>query len=131
MNGSFDEASIQQSIINVLDSFGIKVDEEFKKTVEKEFEEKYMYFKTYNYPPIEDIVNAGYENFQKIGIFGQRFYNFHELKTPKALLGDDSEFPCFSNFIKTFSPHIHKRHLLNATHAVEKTFDIMYSNQYV
>ena len=130
-NGNFDEKSIQQSIINVLNSFGIEIDEKFIGTVEKDYEDKYAYFKTYNYQPIEDIMKAGYDNFKEIGIFGQRFYNFHELKTPKALLGDDSEFPCFTNFIKTFSPQIHKNHLLDVTHAVEKTFEIMHGKESV
>jgi hypothetical protein len=128
-NGDFDEKSIQQSIINVLNSFGIEINEKFIGTVEKDYEDKYTYFETYNYQPIEDIMKAGYDNFKEIGIFGQKFYNFHELKTPKALLGDDSEFPCFTNFIKTFSPQIHKKHLLDVTHAVEKTFEIMHGKE--
>ena len=130
-NKNYDEKSIQQSIINVLDSFGIQIDEIFIKTVEQDYQNKYEYFTTYNYQPIEDIMEAGYENFKKIGIFGQRFYNFQELKTPKALLGDDSEFPCFTNFIKTFSPKQHKSHLLDVTHAVETTFEIMHGKENV
>ena len=119
-----DDESIKEVIINILKSLNIDFNQEFRDAIQEEYNEYSIYFETYDYPPIENIITAGKNNFNLIGIFGKRLYDFHSLETPKALLGDNSEFPCFKNFIKTFSPLRQKEHLAKATYAVNKTFKI-------
>lgn len=122
-----NDESIQEAIVNILKSFKINFNKEFKDTVQEEYNEYSSYFEKYNYPPIEYIITAGKNNFNSLGIFGKQLYDFHSLETPKALLGDNSEFPCFKNFIKTFSPLIQKKHLSKATHAVNETFKMTFN----
>ncbi len=120
------EESIKEVIINILKSLNIDYNQDFLDAIQEEYNEYSIYFETYNYPPIEDIVTAGKSNFNSLGIFGKQLYDFHSLETPKALLGDNNEFPCFKNFIKTFSPLRQKEHLSKATYAVNETFKMIF-----
>lgn len=122
-----DDESIKEVIINILKSLNIDYNQDFLDAIQEEYNEYSIYFETYNYPPIEDIVAAGKSNFNSLGIFGKQLYDFHSLETPKALLGDNSEFPCFENIIKIFSPLIQKEHLSKATYAVNDTFKMIFN----
>ena len=122
-----NNVSIENSIINILVSMNINVDKEFKDSIIEEYNQYSKYFKTYNYPPIEDLITAGENNFHSLGLFGQKFYDFNSLNVPKALLGDNSEFSPFINSIKTFSPLIQKEHLSKTTNAVNESFKFLHN----
>lgn len=121
-----NDNSIKEAIKSICITLSVDVDHIFESAVEDEFKNYYDYFKTYDYEPIELLVEAGFNNFKSIGIYGQSFYDFHTLETPKALLGDDSECPCFKTVIQKFSPRIQKEHLYDASHATISTFNILY-----
>lgn len=123
----FDNETIQNSIISVLATFSIEINEKFFKSVTEEYLRHYTYFNSYDYLPIEEITKAGYENFDKLGVFGQRFYNFHDLITPQALLGDDTESFFFRNYINSFSQRTHAEHLIDVKYAINQTIDFLTS----